>query len=66
MPCRAALFAFCAAVLAALGIFTIALTLVFGAPVAIGGIYAWSRAVEGKRRAKDRAMTMAIDRKSVV
>src|ERR1700749_916532 len=48
------------AVLAALGIFTIALTLVFGALVAIVGIYAWSRAVEGSRRAKDRAITMAI------
>jgi phosphate transport system permease protein len=49
-----------AAVLAALGIFTIALTLVFGAIVAVVAIYAWSRAVEGSRRAKDRAITMAI------
>ena len=34
--------------------------LVFGALVAIVAIYAWSRAVEGHRRAKDRAITMAI------
>ena len=34
--------------------------LVFGAIVAVVGIYAWSRAVEGPRRAKDRAITMAI------
>jgi phosphate transport system permease protein len=52
--------AVCAAVLAALGIFTVALMLVFGALVAIVGIYSWSRAVEGARRAKDRAITMAI------
>ena len=52
--------AFCAAVEAALGIFTIALMLVFGALVAIVAIYAWSRAVEGSRRAVDRAITMAI------
>lgn len=51
---------FCAAVEAALGWFTIALMLVFGALVAIVAIYAWSRAVEGRRRAKDRAVTMAI------
>jgi phosphate transport system permease protein len=51
---------FCAAVEAALGWFTIALMLVFGAIVAIFAIYAWSRAVEGRRRAKDRAITMAI------
>jgi phosphate transport system permease protein len=51
---------FCAAVEAALGWFTIALMLVFGALVAIVAIYAWSRAVEGHRRAKDRAITMAI------
>jgi phosphate transport system permease protein len=51
---------FCAAVEAALGWFTIALMLVFGALVGIVAIYAWSRAVEGKRRAKDRAVTMAI------
>jgi phosphate transport system permease protein len=51
---------FCAAVLAALGWFTIALMLVFGALVSVLAIYAWSRAVEGRRRAKDRAVTMAI------
>jgi phosphate transport system permease protein len=51
---------FCAAVEAALGWFTIALMLVFGALVAIVAIYAWSRVVEGHRRAKDRAITMAI------
>jgi phosphate transport system permease protein len=51
---------FCGAVEAALGWFTIALMLVFGALVAIVAIYAWSRAVEGRRRAKDRAITMAI------
>ena len=34
--------------------------LVFGALVAILAIYAWSRTVEGRRRAKDRAITMAI------
>jgi phosphate transport system permease protein len=51
---------FCAAVEAALGWFTIALMLVFGALVGIVAIYAWSRAVEGRRRAKDRAITMAI------
>ncbi len=51
---------FCGAVLAALGWFTIALTLAFGCVVAIVAIYAWSRPVEGRRRAKDRAITMAI------
>jgi phosphate transport system permease protein len=51
---------FCAAVLAALGIFTVALMLAFGAVLAIATIYSWSRAVEGPRRAKDRAVTMAI------
>lgn len=56
----AASLAFCAAALAALGTFTVALTLVFGALVSVLAIYALSRAVEGPRRAKDRAMTMAI------
>src|SRR6201747_464043 len=51
---------FCAAVLAALGWFTIALMLVFGALFSVLAIYAWSRAVEGRRRAKDRAVTMGI------
>jgi phosphate transport system permease protein len=56
----AAALVFCAAVEAALGWFTIALMLVFGAIVAIAAIYVWSRVVEGHRRAKDRAITMAI------
>jgi phosphate transport system permease protein len=51
---------FCGAIEAALGWFTIALMLVFGAIVAIVAIYLWSRVVEGHRRAKDRAITMAI------
>ncbi len=51
---------FCAAAEAALGWFTVALMLVFGALVAIVAIYAWSRPIEGRRRAKDRAITMAI------
>ena len=51
---------FCGAVEAALGWFTIALMLVFGALVALVAIYAWSRTVEGRRRAKDRTITMAI------
>jgi phosphate transport system permease protein len=56
----AAALVFCAAVEAALGWFTIALMLVFGAIVAIAAIYVWSRVVEGHRRAKDRAITVAI------
>ena len=52
--------AVCGLLEAALGWFTIALMLVFGAPVAILAIYAASRPVEGARRAKDRAVTMAI------
>lgn len=51
---------FAGAIEAALGWFTIALMLVFGALIAIIAIYAWSRTVEGRRRAKDRAVTMAI------
>src|ERR1700742_3929492 len=51
---------FCGVVEAALGWFTIALMLVFGALVAILAIYAWSRPIEGARRAKDRAVTMGI------
>jgi phosphate transport system permease protein len=49
-----------AAILAAIGIFTVAFLLVFTAIVAIVAIYSWSRAVEGSRRAKDRGMTMVI------
>jgi phosphate transport system permease protein len=51
---------FAGAVEAALGWFTIALMLVFGALIAVASIYAWSRTIEGARRAKDRAATMAI------
>jgi phosphate transport system permease protein len=51
---------FCAAVELALGWFTIALMLVFGCLIAVVAIYAWSRPAEGHRRAKDRAITMAI------
>jgi phosphate transport system permease protein len=49
-----------AAVLLATGVFTIALTLVFGTLLAGVVLYTWSRAVEGRRRAKDRVMTLAI------
>jgi phosphate transport system permease protein len=49
-----------AAVLAATGSFTIALTLVFAVIVACIGIYVWARAVEGPRRAFDRTITMMI------
>jgi phosphate transport system permease protein len=49
-----------AAVLLAAGAFTVALTVVFTVLVSCVAIYAWSRAVEGSRRAKDRAMTIAI------
>jgi phosphate transport system permease protein len=49
-----------AAVLLATGAFTIALMLLFAVPVAAVGLYAWSRAVEGPRRAKDRVITLLI------
>jgi phosphate transport system permease protein len=49
-----------AAVLIATGDFTVALTLVFGTLLAAVVLYAWSRAVEGPRRAKDRLMTLTI------
>ena len=49
-----------AAVLLATGAFTVALMLVFAVIVACVGIYAWSRVVEGPRRAIDRTVTMAI------
>jgi phosphate transport system permease protein len=52
--------ALAATVLLATGTFTVALMLVFGVLLSCAGIYAWSRAVEGRRRAFDRAMTMAI------
>jgi phosphate transport system permease protein len=51
---------FCGLVETLLGWFTIALMLVFGALLAIVAIYAWSRPIEGARRAKDRAITMGI------
>lgn len=49
-----------AALLLAGGAFTVALTLVFGTVLAGVALYAWSRAVEGRRRAFDRLMTLAI------
>ncbi len=49
-----------AAVLLATGIFTVALTLVFGTVLSALVLYAWSRAVEGPRRALDRTMTLWI------
>jgi phosphate transport system permease protein len=49
-----------AAILIAGGVFTIALTLVFGTILSGIVLYAWSRVVEGPRRAKDRLMTLAI------
>ena len=52
--------ALAAAVLLAAGSFTVALTLVFTVLAACVALYAWSRAVEGPRRAKDRVMTLAI------
>jgi phosphate transport system permease protein len=52
--------ALAAATLLATGSFTVALTLVFAVLVAGVVLYAWSRAVEGPRRARDRAMTLAI------
>ena len=48
------------ALLAAVGSFSIGLTLVFAVVFACIGIYAWSRAVEGPRRAFDRTITMMI------
>lgn len=49
-----------AAVLLAAGVFTVALTLVFGTILSAAALYAWSRAVEGPRRALDRVMTLTI------
>jgi phosphate transport system permease protein len=51
---------FAGAIEAVLGWFTIALMLVIGLPIAIVAIYAWSRTMEGRRHAKDRAVSMAI------
>jgi len=52
--------ALAAAVLLATGAFTVALMLLFAVPVAAVGLYCWSRAVEGPRRAKDRVLTLLI------
>src|SRR4051812_44561072 len=49
-----------AAVLLATGAFTVALMLLFAVPIAGVVLYAWSRAVEGPRRAKDRVLTLLI------
>lgn len=49
-----------AAILLAFGNFTIGLLLAFSVVVACIAIYAWSRAVEGPRRAVDRTMTLVI------
>ncbi len=49
-----------AAVLLAAGAFTVALTLVFATLLSALVLYAWSRAVEGPRRALDRVMTLWI------
>ena len=39
---------------------TVALMLLFAVPIASVGLYGWSRAVEGPRRAKDRVLTLLI------
>jgi phosphate transport system permease protein len=49
-----------AAILLATGAFTVALTLVFGTLLSAAVLYAWSRTVEGPRRALDRVMTLWI------
>jgi len=51
---------FAAALLAATGAFSVALLLVVSTVVSCLTIYAWSRAVEGRRRALDRLVTFAI------
>jgi phosphate transport system permease protein len=51
---------FTAALLLATGAFAIGLLMVFATIVSCVAIYAWSRAVEGPRRALDRLMTFAI------
>jgi phosphate transport system permease protein len=52
--------ALAAAILLATSTFTVALALVFTAIFSCIGIYAWSRLVEGRRRAFDRLMTFLI------
>jgi phosphate transport system permease protein len=49
-----------AAILLALGSFSIALTLVLMVLIGCVSLYGWSRAVEGRRRAFDRLMTLVI------
>jgi phosphate transport system permease protein len=49
-----------AAPLLATGAFTVALMLLFAVPIASVALYAWSRATEGRRRAKDRVVTLLI------
>lgn len=49
-----------AAVLIATGSITIALEFVLTVAIALPAAYAWSRVVEGPRRAKDRLMTLSI------
>ena len=56
----AASAALAAALLLATGAFSVALLLVFTVLVAMVITYAWSRQVEGPRRAKDRLITLAI------
>ncbi len=51
---------FAALVLLALGAFSVALLLVVTAVASCIAIYAWSRAIEGPRRAKDRLVTFVI------
>ena len=53
-------WALAAAAEAAMGIFTIALSLVFAVIVNVFVIYWWSRTVEGPRRAFDRTVTLLI------
>src|SRR4051794_26907036 len=52
--------ALAAALLLATGAFTVGLMLLFTVPAACVALYAWSRTVEGPRRAKDRVVTLAI------
>jgi phosphate transport system permease protein len=52
--------AFSAALLMAIGSFSIGLMLALAVLVACVAIYAWSRVVEGPRRALDRAVTLSI------
>jgi len=51
---------FVTAILVALDSFTVAKLLVLNTFISVAALYAWSRVVEGARRAKDRLMTMSI------